>query len=161
MNTETNRVMPPSTRRNVLYFSGVVGVGGLAGCLGGSITAGTLVVSNDDDQSHTATVTISKTSENEEDLPSRPHDAGAPTTTPLWQRDYQLEVPAGARRERSDVLTDPGAYYITARTESGGPDSTWLGLYAAGSDGDQVAESHISVTITERGGVTLGTPTDD
>ncbi len=153
--------MPSIPRRKLLQFSGVVCLCGVAGCVGNAIDPGTLVITNNDDRPHTCTVTIIKTSDSDEDVPPRPHEAPGPTRPPHWQRDFQFEIPAGADRTQSDFLTEPGAYYIKATTETGPSDTNWLGLYSAGSDGEQVAESFIAILIFEDASLTVSTPTDD
>lgn len=134
----------------------------VAGCtLDSSVQAGTLVISNDHERDHVVSVTISKTSDDEGDVPPRPHDASAPTTAPLRERSYSFEVAGGATKEEPDIVTEPGAFYIDVSLETGAESSTWLGLYPAGSEGDQVAEAHIFVSIYDDGRLDVSTPVDD
>lgn len=149
-------------RRSLLGAVGAATSSVLAGCVfGRSVEAGTLVISNDHDQRHLVTVTVRKISEDDGDIPPRPHDAPAPTGTPLWERKYSFEVPADGAVRESDLLTEPGAYYVEVSLDSGGTASTWLGLYAAGESGNQIAEAHILVSIADTGRVTVSTPVDD
>ena len=149
-------------RRAFLAALGTTVPSTLAGCtFGRSVQAGTLVISNDQDREHVVSVTVSKTSDNDGDVPSRPQDAPAPTTAPLWERDYSFEVSAGRTTREPSLVNEPGAFFVDVSLETGETASTWLGLYPAGSDSQQVAEEHLFVSIYEDGRLTVSTPVDD
>lgn len=152
--------MPPVTRRGLLQIGGGVCLGCLAGCLGDTVDAGTLMITNDDDRSHTLTVVVTKASDSDSDVPPRSHEAPGPTTT-LWRREFQFELSTGDTHTEPGFLTEPGAYYIEATTATGLRATNWLGLYAAGPDGDQIAESFVDIRIYEYDEMSIGTPTDD
>lgn len=155
----------PGGMRRRAFLAAVGGACSLAfaGCVldRDAVGAGTLVVDNDHDRTHTVTVAVSKASHGDEAVPPRPHDAPPPTTTPLWRRDRSFEVPAGERVREPGFVSEPGAFYVEASTETGSSASTWLGLYPAGEDGEQVAESFLLVDVHEDGRLGVSTPVDD
>jgi len=61
----------------------------------------------------------------------------------------------------NELITEPGAYYVEARLDTGASAATWHGLYPAGQDGTEVAGGFVAVDIGEDGRVTISTPVDD
>ena len=143
-------------RRSFLGTVGTVTGISLAGCVLDldPIGAGTLVIDNEQNRSHTLRITVTKTSDDSDDVPPR---SQTPTTS-VWRRDQTFEVSGGGRVRKSGFISEPGAFYIEARSETGESASTWLGLYAAGGG---VAERHIYINIKESGRMFASTPVDD
>lgn len=155
--------MPSSwSRRAILHVTGAaLGSTAIAGCLFGvadSRDAGTLVIRNDHSEDHTVTVHVTKTSTDDDDV--GPHDRTPdPESTPIWERDEQFTVQAGGTVHETDFVTEPGAYYVEARTEHGDTAHEWVGFYEAADGG--VAEDAIYVTIDEAVRVTVGASHSD
>lgn len=149
--------MPSSwSRRGVLHGIGAALVStASSGCVFGiadSPDAGTLVVRNDHADAQTVIVHVTKTSTSDDD--TRPRDETPdPESTPIWERDEQFTVDAGETTNVEGFVTEPGAYYVEARTESGASSHEWVGFYEAADGG--VAEDAIYVTIDEAGDVTV------
>jgi hypothetical protein len=144
-------VCAPSRQRTLRLTAAALGITGLSGCLFGideEHDAGTVVVRNDHGESQTVTVTVTKTSDDSDDI--RRHDEPpASETTPMWKRTRRFTVGPGERAVREEYVAEPGAFYVEATLPTGEGDSAWLGLYEAGVDGDSVAEDAVFVDVTE------------
>lgn len=143
---------PVRSRRALLRAAGsTIGISALGGCLfgaGSEQDPGSLVITNDHSEDHVVTVTVTKTSEDQDD--TRPRDeTPAPETTPVWERADRFQVDSGERVTEEDFLTETGAFYLEARLENGTRTSAWVGLYKAAGGG--VAEDAISVDIEDDG----------
>jgi len=148
-------------RRSLLAAVGTATGFTLAGCVLDldSIGAGTLVIDNEQDRSHTVTVTVTKTGEFDHGIP--PETPTPSSTTTVWRRDRTFEVSGGGRVRKSDFVSEPGEFQVDARTETGTTASTSLGLYPAGRDGEKIAESYVHLFIREDGFMYFSTPVDD
>ncbi|MFC6993096.1 hypothetical protein ACFQH3_16045 [Haladaptatus sp. GCM10025707] len=124
------------------------------------IQSGTLVIANDHDQPHTVTVTVSKTSEDDNDAPFR-DDTQPPEAPSIWDRTDEFDVAAGGRVRKSTFISETGAFHIVVQLEIGINASTWLGLGPGGPSGEQVTGGFILVDIHEDGRLGLNTPVDD
>lgn len=146
------------SRRSFLRTTTILGAPALAGCLSATADsdAGTLVLSNDDDASHTVTLEVTKTSDDSDDV--RGHDE-TPKATPIWDREDAFSLDAGERKEESDYIAEPGAYFVKATLADGTEATEWLGLYE-GADGEVAADT-LYVTIREHGPVNVYTSHDD
>lgn len=142
-----------TSRRGLLGTATAVAATTLGGCLSaivGGPDAGTLVLSNDDDEPHTVTLAVTKTSDDSGNVGSH---AETPETTPIWDREDTFSLDAGQQRTEPDYVTEPGAYFIKARLADGTEATEWLGLYE-GADGD-VGSDTLYVTIRESGAVNV------
>ncbi|MGZ0746257.1 hypothetical protein [Haloparvum sp. AD34] len=143
---------PVRSRRALLQAAGsTIGSSALAGCLfgaGSEQDPGSLAITNDHSEDHAVTVTVTKTSEDQDD--TRPRDeTPAPETTPVWEREDRFQVESGERVTERDFLSETGAFYLEARLEDGTHDSVWVGLYKSAGGG--VAVDAISVYIEDDG----------
>lgn len=139
-------------RRAFLSASGVLVFSGFAGCLfGRGDEPGLIEISNEHDQDHTVTVTVEKTSEDDDDVRGRTtYDIMTPTSTPIWRRERTFDVPANSDFRETEFLTEPGAFFIEVELDSGATSATWLGLYD--SQGG-VAEEKLVIDIDVDGQV--------
>lgn len=146
-------------RRRFLQMTGsALGATTMSGCLfgiGGGHPPGTLVVRNDHEERHTVTVTVTKTSEDDE---IGSHDE-TPTSTPIWKRETELTVDAGEKATKQDLITETGAFFVEVRVPKIGTDRTWSSFYEAANGG--IAEDSIYVTIQDHGAVTVFPSHDD
>lgn len=143
------------SRRGVLRTATVLGTSALGGCVfdpGGGPEAGALVLSNEDDESHTVTLAVTKTSENSDDAGGR-YDGASTPATPVWRREDVFSIDGGERRRESEYLDEPGAYLVEATLATGRGAAEWVGLYET-ADGD-VGSDAIYVTIRESGAVNI------
>lgn len=105
------------------------GLVAVSGCLFGrdSPDAGTLVLDNDHDQSHTMVVEVTKTSNNRDDV----RDEGTPAAkqTPIWNRTSEFTVASQEKRRVQNFINEPGAFYIEARLDDDEVKSMWYGLF--------------------------------
>jgi len=105
------------------------------------------VITNETTTSHTVSFTVLKISKDDDDVPygnrSRPNQEPLSRSTPIF------EVAARESLREEKFITEPGAYYVEVSTETSATDGGWIGLYAAGSRGEALAESYLSVVIKE------------
>lgn len=109
--------------------------------------AGDLSIRNTDSDGHTVAITVEKTSDDDDGVPT-----GATTDTPeaepIWERTDEYRVASDEHTVVSGFLEDPGAFFVQARIEDG--DRTvqgWVGLYEASGGG--VAEDYLDVSLAE------------
>ncbi len=121
---------------------------------------GGLVIRNNDTNSHTFSFEILQMSE-DDDLPPSPNRPERPDSQPLNQWEETFDVAAGDSRREREFITEPGAYFVDVTIETGVTASGWIGLYAAGPDGQQLAESHLAVTARDDGELSLSAVTLD
>jgi len=120
-----------------------------SGCvaLSSRVSGGGLVITNETTTSHTVSFTVLKISKDDDDVPygnrSRPNQEPLSRSTPIF------EVAARESLREEKFITEPGAYYVEVSTETSATDGGWIGLYAAGSRGEALAESYLSVVIKE------------
>lgn len=141
-------------RRKFLQGTGaIVGITASSGCLSlvdSGYPPGTLVVSNEQAESHTVTVTVEKTSDDDDDIHGG--QTPSPATTPIWEREVQVTVEGQAKVVQKDFITEPGAFFLEARVENLELERTWVGFYEA--DGG-IAEDAIFLDIQENGQVII------
>lgn len=141
--------MVSTDRRQVLQSVGVICASSLvSGCSFGSeggLESGWLEIVNEDSESHTVTVTVQKVSDDKDDVPSDPVDK-TPESKPISSRDHRFTVDADERRSREDFISEPGAYFVEARLDSGTTARGWIGLYQSAEGG--VAEEYLEVAIS-------------
>lgn len=155
----------------------------LAGCLGfgsaGSLPAGSIQITSDANATHEVTVTVTKIA-NDSDAIHQSNDSElaelAAKGSGVWNRTVTLGSD-GTWTERG-AIDEPGAYRVAAESANAvalqegeatngsivdrtGSGTAWLGLYPAGRDGEQVAESTVWIHVGEDGDVTVSTLTDD
>lgn len=150
------------SRRGFLHVTGsTLGCTALSGCLFGLASnppAGTLVTTNDHSEGHTVTVTVTKTSENDDEI--RRHDqTPSPETTPIWEREEEFIVGADKRTKQENFITETGAFYLEVQVDNGERDSDWVGFYDAAGGG--IAEDAIFVDIEEDGRVNISATHSD
>lgn len=146
-------------RRSVL--AGAATAAGLsAGCVALSprVPGGALVITNESPTDHTLSFEVMKISEDYDDVPygDKPRPDGQPLDR--WNRTF--EVAAGESVRENEFITEPGAYFIEISTAAGRTAGGWIGLYPAGPQGEQLAESHVAVLI-EEDSLSLSAPTLD
>ena len=122
---------------------------------------GGLVINNTDTNPHTFSFEVLKMSEDDDDLPHSQNRRERPNSQPLTRWEEDFDVAAGDSLREREFITEPGAYFVEVTTETGVSAGSWIGLYAAGRDGQQLAESHISVTAQEAGALSLSPVTLD
>lgn len=137
----------------LLVFSGCLGLGFGTN----NVAPGSVVIDNDSPDTHTVSLSVTKVSNSSNDI--RASDE-SPVST-IWRKTYSYEVNGDERKVDSELLSEPGAYYVEVELENGENATTWLGLYPAGKKGEKVAESPIQIDIYDDGTVTAYTPTDD
>lgn len=144
------------SRRRFLHGTGAtLGCTAVSGCLFGIASgadAGTLVIRNDDSEEHTVTISVTKTSEDDDDI-GRHDETPSSETEPIWEREERFTVGGDDEARHADFLTETGAFYLDARSETDARDDEWVGLYDAADGG--VAEDAIFVDIDEDGRVNV------
>lgn len=164
----------PVPDRSALALATLLALAPLAGCLGfgsaGSLPAGSIQITNDANASQEVAVTVTKWS-NDSDVIHALERWDRPAE-PQWTRRWNASVDAGATWTEREAVDEPGAFQVTATAraaDAGGNatatataqnDTAWLGLYAAGPDGEQVAEQTVWIHVDDRQ-VTISTPSDD
>ncbi|ESS06865.1 MAG: hypothetical protein A07HB70_00834 [uncultured archaeon A07HB70] len=125
------------------------------GCLSNesSIEQGTLVIENDQDEPRVVTVELARHSDRPDSDSSGP---ATPVGTPRSRQTTTVRVAAGERVTRTAFVSEPGAYNMVARTESGLRDRAWGSFYEIGSG---VGGGMVSVVCQENGQLTIGNPT--
>lgn len=148
-----------SSRRSVL--AGVAGAFGLAGCLDGSdLEAGDLSIDNRTDADQTVEVRLEKHGEGDDAIPDGADRAAANDSTPLSERTFQYDVPAGERTRKSQFVEQPGTYFVDASVV-GSDDRGWEWVtYSASSAGD-LAGRPILVDVPAIDRLTVSAPYDD
>ena len=156
-------------------------IAGITSCLGlssgcvalsSSMPGGGLVIRNNDDTSHTFFFTVLKMSEENDDLPHSkyrdihpdeqpPDQLGQINKQPLDEWEQTLDVGAGDSLQKKEFITEPGAYFVEVSLENSNTSGTWIGLYAAGRNRQELAESYLTVTAEEDGAVRLSPVTLD
>lgn len=152
--------MPSTWSRRTVLQRTVATVGALAvsGCLSGQPPAGALVITNDHSEAHTVTVTVTKTSEDTDDL-VRYNTTPPADTTPIWKRQEQFTVDADERMQQDEFITEPGAFHLAAELATGRRDTGWVGYYEAADGG--VGADTIFVEIAGTGFVDIYATHDD
>ena len=145
------------TRRGCVRTLGLCTVTALGGCTFGNRSGpggGTLVIDNDDDQEHTVTLSLRLESTDSGEI--RPGETPNATSTPVAVDSATFTVQSDERLLEESFISEPGAYFIEARTEAGAEARTWAGWSDARNEG--VAGGFLSVSINQNGLVTLGNP---
>jgi len=134
-------------RRKLLTLFGSTVVASTAGCpaLSDSVPAGSVDIRNNTSSGKTLKITVSKMFEERSEIPD---DRSEPSSEPISVERYDFQIPAEERVTRR-VVSEPGGFYIEFSTETEATVDTWLGLYSAGPEGEQVAEAYIDVRLTQ------------
>ena len=109
--------------------------------------AGDLSIRNTDSEGHTVAISVDKTSDDDDGVPT-----GATTDTPeaepIWERTDEYRVASDEHTVVSGFLEEAGAFFVQVRIEGGNRSAQgWIGLYDA--SGGSVAEDYLEVSIAE------------
>lgn len=133
-------------------------VGIWSGCLNSSNSgpdSGDLEIENNDSDNHSVTVVTKKVSENSDDSYSD-FVTRTPESTPIWKRNNTFEIDSEETFRRNEYLSEPGAYFVRVKLETGTSAQGWIGLYESANGG--VAEQYIAISIDKGGSLTVFAP---
>lgn len=138
---------PIVSRRSVLTATTAFGAVTGSGCFGAANwfgpDAGDMVIDNDSDERHTVAITVTKVSEDDDDIKPR-EERPDPETEPIWERTFEVVLASGEDVIEREFVTEPGAFFVEATVDESGWGSGWISLYEATNG---IAEDVIYVVV--------------
>lgn len=148
------------TRRGILATTAVTATA-FAGCGGiqslmGEPDSGDIIIENNDSVDHSIDVTVMKVSQNPDDEKR----ANQTPTSTIWERELSYKVKSKGDETESDVISEPGTYYIEAegRFDTVKRDASWLGVSSSGSN---LGGGYVSISVSESKHLDVSVVLDD